>query len=238
MSPDHNRRTTIRRLAIPTLALVLVAGACSDDDTDLDAAACDAYADVGASFFGDPAEVPGLLDALEAAMPASLQDDATTYADAMTASFEGDEAAMADPAFLEASDALGAAVYDGCDSTEKLDVAGIDYGYEGIPSEIDAGRVAIRFTNETELDEAHEMFVARKADGVTESLSELLALPEDEAMSKIIPTAVVFSDTPGGEATTLVDLEAGEYLAFCMIPTVDDGAPHASHGMATAFTVS
>ncbi len=238
MSPEPKRRTTIRRLALPTLALALIAGACSDDDAGLDASACDAYADLGASFFGDPSEVPGLLERLEEAMPTSLQDDAATYADGLRASFDGDETAMADTAFLEAGDALGAAVYDECDTTERLDVAGIDYGYEGLPDEVDAGRVAIRFTNETDRDEAHELFVARKADGVTESLSELLALPEEEAMAKIIPTAVVFSDTPGGEATALVDLEAGEYLAFCMIPTVDDGDPHASRGMATAFTVS
>lgn len=229
---------TLRRFAGPTLALVLIAGACSDDDDGLDAAACDAYADVSASFFGDPSEVPTKLETLEAAVPEPLQDDTATYANGLTASSDGDESAMADETFLDAAVALGDAVYDDCATSATVDVDGIDYGFEGLPDEIDAGRVAIRFTNATESDEAHELFVARKADGVTESLSELLALPEDDAMSKIIPTAIAFSDTPGGQATTLVDLEAGDYVAFCMIPAVDDGAPHATHGMATEFTVS
>lgn len=230
--------TTLRRLAGPTLALVLIAGACSDDEGDLDAAACDAYADVSASFFGDPADIPGKLDALEAAMPDSLGDEVSAYTGGLTASFEGDEEAMTDPAFLDATAALGDAVYDGCETTTQVDVDGVDFGFDGLPDELDAGRTVFRFTNATESDEAHEMFIARKADGVTESLSELLALPEEEGMAKIVPTAVVFSDTPGGEATSLVDLEAGDYVAICMIPTASDGAPHFVHGMAAEFTVS
>lgn len=237
-TPRTPRPTTIRRLVAPTLALVLVAGACSDDENGLDAAACDAYADVSVSFFGDPSEVPEKLEALETAMPESLQDDASAYAGGLTASFEGDESAMSDTAFLEASDALGSAVFDGCDTVSQVDVDGIDFGFEGLPEELSAGRTVFHFTNATEADEAHEMFIARKAPGVTESLSELLALPEEEGMSKIIPTAVVFSDAPGGEATTLVDLDAGDYVAICMIPTVDDGAPHFTRGMAAEFTVS
>lgn len=231
---------TLRTLAVPAVALALVAGACSDDDdtTTLDAAACDAYAAVGASFFGDPSTVPDLLEDLEAAVPEDLRVDARLYARGLSASFEGDESAMADPEFVDASTAIGDAVFDGCESEAQLDVEGIDFGFEGIPETVPEGRVALHFTNATQMDEAHEVFIARKADGVTESLDELLALPEDEAFSKLIPTAVAFSDIAGGEATSLVDLEAGDYVAFCMIPTNDDGTPHAMKGMATSFVVS
>lgn len=229
---------TLRRLAGPTLALVLVAGACSDADDDLDTAACDAFAGVSASFFGDPAEVPATLEALEAAMPDDLADDAETYVSGLTASFEGDEAAMTDDSFLTASSTLGDAVFEDCGTAGAIDVDGVDFGFEGLPDELDAGRTVFRLTNATESAEAHEMFIARKADGVTESLSELLALPEEEGMSKIIPTGVVFSDAPGGQATTLVDLEPGDYVAICMIPTGGDGPPHFAEGMAAEFTVS
>ena len=230
--------STLRRLAGPTLALVLVAGACSDADDGLDTAACDAYADVSASFFGDPAEVPTKLEALESAMPDDLADDTETYVSGLTAGFEGDEEAMTDEAFLDASSTLGDAVFDDCGTAGAIDVDGVDFGFDGLPEELDAGRTVFRFTNATEAGEAHEMFIARKADGVTESLSELLALPEEEGMAKIIPTGVVFSDAPGGQATTLVDLEPGEYVAICMIPTGGGGPPHFVEGMAAEFTVS
>lgn len=233
--------TTRHLLVAPALAIALLAGACSDGDDEqaLDAEACDAYAAVGASFFGDPAAAPGLLEDLEAAVSGELEDDAATYAAGLTASFDGDEAAMTDPAFLEASDALGQAVYDGCDTSEKLDVTGVDYAFEDLPSELDAGRVALRFTNGTEADEAHELVLMRKADGTTETLDELLELPEEEAMAKLAPVGAVFSDEAGGTATSLVDLEAGEYVAVCFIPTGgEDGPPHAFGGMAAEITVS
>ena len=231
---------TRRLLAGPALAMTLVAGACSDgDDEALDATACDAYAAVGASFFGDPSTVPELLENLQNAVPADLEDDAAAYSSGLSASFDGDDAAMSDPAFVAASEALGQAVYDGCDTTEKLDVTGIDYAFEDLPSELDAGRLALRFTNGTEADEAHELVLMRKADGTTESLEELLELPEEEAMAKLAPVGVAFSDEAGGRATTLVDLEAGEYVAVCFIPTGgEDGPPHAFGGMAAEISVS
>lgn len=230
-------RCAARRGAAPTIALALLAGACSDGAGDLDIAACDAYAAVSGAFFGDPAELPGLLDDLEAAVPDGLRDATDTWTAGLAASFEGDEEALTAPDFLEASTELGDAVHDDCGTATSLDVAGVDYGFDGLPEEVPAGRVAIRFTNATESGEAHEILVARKAPGTTESLAELLALGE-EAFSKVIPVAVAFSDEAGGEATTLVDLEAGDYIAICMIPAADDGAPHAAHGMATEFTVA
>lgn len=134
---------------------------------------------------------------------------------------------------------LGQAAYDGCEASEKLDVTGVDYAFEDLPSELDAGRVALRFTNATEADEAHELVLMRKADGTTETLDELLELPEEEAMTKLTPVGVVFSDQAGGTATTLVDLETGEYVAVCFIPTGgEDGPPHAFGGMAAEMTIS
>ncbi len=71
----------------------------------------------------------------------------------------------------------------------------------------------------------------KKADGVTETATELLDLPEEELMSKVVPVAVVFADEPGGESAALVDLDPGSYVAICMIPTGGDGPPHAMNGM-------
>lgn len=231
--------TSLRRIAVPALALALVAGACSDDDSGLDAAACDAYAGVGTSFFGDEGAMPGALAELEAAVPASLQDDAAAYAAGLEASFEGDQSALSDPGFVAGTEALGDAVYEDCETVEQVEITGVDFGFEDTPSELSAGRTALRFTNGSEAGEAHELVLMRKADGTTESLEELLALPEEEGMAKLAPAGVVFVDEPGATATTLLDLEAGEYVAICFIPTGgEDGPPHFMEGMTAEFTVS
>ncbi len=220
---------------LATVALAALVGACGSDDsndsTALPAAACDAYSTIGAAMFGDPSGVPDAAVTLAAEAPEELRDAAATYGNTFAAAFDGDEAAMESPEFAAAAEQLGAAAYETCDSVEQLDVSGIDYGFEGLPAEVDAGRVAIRFTNDTAADEQHELVLMKKADGVTETAVELLELPEDELMTKVVPAAVVFADEQGGQSASLVDLEPGSYVAICMIPTGGDGPPHAMNGM-------
>src|SRR3546814_18330875 len=76
----------------------------------------------------------------------------------------------------------------------------------------------IRFTNDTEHDEPHEMVLFRRNDGVDDPIEDLLALPEDEVMSKVSMAGVVFADAPGSEAAAMLDLEPGSYVAICFIP--------------------
>jgi len=238
--------TRSRRLAAG-LALsltVISAAACGDDDDDTTTAdttaaavstdACDAYVGLGGAFAGDPSQAGSLIEAFEATAPESLVDEAGIVAATFTEMAEGgDPSALGEPEYTEAAAAVADAYVEGCETSEVLEVDGVDYGFEGLPAEIDAGRVAIRFTNATEHDEAHELVLFRKADGVTESVDELLALPEEEAMAKMQMAGVVFADAPGAEATTMVDLEPGSYVALCFIPMGggDDGAPHFTGGM-------
>ncbi len=241
---DRWTRPATRRVATAAVLAALTITACgSDDDSagsdvELSAAACDAYAAIGAAMFGDPSTMPDSLEALHAEAPAELHEAIGTYGDALQASFDGDEEAMSSEEFVAADREIGAAVFDSCETDATLDVTGIDFAFEGIPDEVDSGRVAIRFTNETESAEAHEMFVMQRAEGVDESVTELLDLPQEELFSKVIPTAVAYADDEGGVNVALVDLAPGEYIAICMIPTTTDGAPHATHGMVTEFTVA
>ena len=236
MYPSSPRRILV------TLAcgLVVATAACgSDDSADaLPPAACDAYATIGAAMFGDPSGVPDAVATLTSEAPESLEEAATTYGAAFDAMMSGDESALESDEFTAASEELGAAVYDSCESSAHLDVSGIDYGFEGLPESIDAGRVAIEFTNDTTTDEPHELVLMRKVDGVTETAAELLELPEDELMSKIVPAAVVFADDKDGKGVALVDLEPGNYVAVCMIPTNGDGPPHAMNGMIADVVVA
>jgi hypothetical protein len=124
-----------------------------------------------------------------------------------------------------------------------VDVTATDYAFAGIPDELEAGVTSFELANDgTEL---HELIVLRKNDDTTESFDELLALPQEEAETKVTPVGAAFS-TPGEEGVYAVaDLTAGEYMAICFIPVglVDeeaqaDGPPHFTQGMLHQFTVA
>jgi hypothetical protein len=88
--------------------------------------------------------------------------------------------------------------------------------------------------------------IVRKNDGVTESFEELLALPEEEAFTKVTSVGTGFAP-PGESGYVLVDLAPGEYLALCPLPVgwvdmsgppPEDAPPHFTEGMSNEFTVS
>jgi len=77
--------------------------------------------------------------------------------------------------------------------------------------------------------EAHELIVARKNDGVTETWDELIAMPEEEAFAKVTTLGPLFANPgetaafgigPTGPApmTALTLEQEGEYIALCFIP--------------------
>lgn len=139
-----------------------------------------------------------------------------------------------------------------------VEVIGVDYGYEGLPSEIAAGSDIV-FRNESEV-EVHEFVAVRLDDDDERSVEELLALPPEEfgpmlggASSVIIaPPAVDGTPTDGMvvEGSAMLD-QPGRYAIVCVIPTgadpdaylaaaaeaeggppdVPGGPPHAIEGM-------
>ena len=232
---------------IPRAALILAAvtlpalAACESDD-EMSAEACDAYADFQAAFFGDPAAMATAAQTFADAAPEEIADESGVIVTAVQASAE-DPAAMETPEVSGALEVVGTAVFDGCDVDEKLEVSGIDYAFEDLPDEIDAGRVAIQFTNDSEAGEPHELVIATGADG--QSASDLAGLPIDQLFQQARPVAVAFTNAPDQTATTLVDLEPGEYLVICTLPVggfTDDqegppADPHSAHGMVSTLTV-
>ncbi|MDQ2648485.1 MAG: hypothetical protein M3Z03_02895 [Actinomycetota bacterium] len=242
-----------RRLAAGvalSLAVLGTAAACGDDSDDaatdtptgsvtVTPEACDDYVDLGGVFAGDPSTAGTAIEAFVASAPTGLSSEAGTVADAFTAMMgeDGDPAVFGEAGYLRASSTVADAYFDGCDLTDELVVDGVDFGFEGLPTEVSAGRVGIRFTNRTEHDEAHELVLFRKGDDVTESAEELLALPEEEGMAKLAMSGVVFADAPGSTAVSMVDLEPGSYIAVCFIPVGggEDGPPHFTSGMVAEF---
>lgn len=229
-------------LTLATLGLTTLAACESDADT-MSASACDAYADFQAAFFGDPASLGTAAEALAAAAPDSSSDEAATIETAVGA-MAADPGALDTPEAAAALQAIGDQAYDDCDADDTLDVSGVDYAFAELPAEIDAGRVAIRFTNDSQADEPHELVIATGADG--QSADELAGLPIEELFQQAVPVALAFTDTPGGHATTLVDLEPGSYLVICTLPVggfsdAQEGPPtdpHSAHGMVTTLTVT
>ena len=120
-----------------------------------------------------------------------------------------------DPAFDEPYGEMIAFVKENCGFNE-LEVEGADYSFTGIPADVPAGPTIVTFTNTGE--ELHEVAFSRINDGVTETVQELLELPEEEALSKLTPVGGGFG-LPGVTSFSVVDLsEPGRYLATCFIP--------------------
>jgi hypothetical protein len=168
--------------------------------------------------------------------PDELSDAASTIDSALQDLAGGDaEAFNADDTFMTYTE-LSAGAIDACEF-ETVDVAGVDYGYEGVPSTIPAGTVAFRFANESDTEE-HEMAILKKADGVQLSWEELVELPEEEAMTKAEFLGAAFAP-PGGDSGTFAELSPGEYAMICFIPVggSEDGPPHFTQGMLQEFTV-
>jgi hypothetical protein len=229
---------------VPVLAAAL--GACGDDDDATDDAtaspeACDAYATVsGKLLVGmvDPAEAPAVLETFTTTAPDAIADDAATVAEGIAAMFAETGDPFADEAFTTALARTGQHFYDACAVAEQLDVEGVDYAFTELPDEIDAGRVALRVTNESERGEPHEIVLLRRPDGDETPVAEVAMLPMEELMGSYQMAGVAFADATGASFVTFLDLEPGSYVAICNLPTDgDETDPHAHHGMVQAVEV-
>jgi hypothetical protein len=185
-----------------------------------------------------------LADDVVATAPEELTDDVellSTAVDEVAAS--GDFATFEQPDVEAASDNLHAFDLDNCGwSTQQVTAS--DYAFEGVPEELSAGPTSFELTNDGE--ELHELMLVRKNDGVTTSADELLALPEEEALSQVTPVGSPAFAAQGEDDSLVADLEPGDYIGVCFIPVgttseeapPPEGPPHAMQGMVLEFTVS
>ena len=266
----RNRRHLVAALA---LALGAVSGlaACGDDDETTTAttavaeevdggtgeaaagseAFCDGYIDANLQLNGepDPEALTAAIDAVDANAPGDLADSAAVLTDAVRdvlASGGQDFSSFETPEFTEAKTEVDGFTFAECPFDAAISVEGADYSFTGVPDEVPSGRVAVMFSNEG--SEAHEIVLARRNDGVTDSFADLLALPEEEAMSKVTMVGGTFAPVNGSSSLLVADLEPGDYIAVCFVPvgtmmtddgpTEGEGAPHLAHGMQQEFTVT
>ena len=123
---------------------------------------------------------------------------------------------------------------------QHVEATGVDFAYEGLPATVPPGVVAMTFTNEGK--EPHEIYLARLDDDVTMSAGQVMALPEDQALSMIAPVGRALA-MPGESETSFVRMAPGRYGVACLVPqgTTTDreggGTPHHALGMVAEFTV-
>jgi hypothetical protein len=229
-------------------ALLLLTACGSDDNSSSDnAEACDAWIAADSSIInflftgeGDADSVNAALDAAIAAAPDDNAETITDLKETAQPQLEDPESDAPDGTLELYSDAIAWAG-ENCGG-ETLDVTATEYQYDGIPDELATGYHVLNFSNEGK--EQHEMFAFKINDGVTESVEDLLALPEEEVMGKITPVNAAFA-VPGDTDVASWNLtSAGSYAVVCFVSTGSvgetdgDGPPHFTQGMVHEFTVT
>lgn len=193
----------------------------------------------------DPAAVEEALAAAQASAPEDIADDVQVAADAVQEVFEtGDFTIFLRPAVADALVAINETYVDDC-GYQRLDLTAREYEFDA-PDAAGAGQTSIFLTNEG--GEVHEAIVFRIHDDVTETLEELLALPEEEVQTKVTEAGAAFA-APGVTGTGVADLtEPGRYAIVCFVPVgttaevlasgeEPQGEPHAMRGMVAELTV-
>ena len=228
---------------------MLLFSACGSDDNASagNTEACDAWiaADSAVINFlftgqGDADSVNAALDAAIEAAPDDIVDTITELKDTAQPQLEDPESEAPERTLELYTDSIAWAG-ENCD-VQTVDVTATDYQYDGIPDELTTGYHVLNFSNKGQ--EQHEMFAFKINDGVTESLDEIFALPEDEVFGKITPVNATFA-VPGGTDTGSWNLTTpGSYAVVCFVSTGSvgetegDGPPHFTQGMVHEFTVT
>lgn len=239
-----------------------------DDGTDVDLATfCEAAIGGEAVFLAGPAldaqgnptpdgleqfesDIEPFLADLEEHAPAEVAGAVETVVAGVRSAIEGgDASATESPEFFEADSTVDAYVYDRCDLDATEEIVAVNYAFDEVPETVAAGQVGIRLDNQG--TEVHEAVLLRIDDDADESVEDLLALPEEEAMELTEFAGVAFAG-PGEQGYAVADLDPGRYALVCFIPvgtTSLDGAPgpdgegaveappHFTEGMATEFLV-
>ena len=195
----------------------------------------------------DPAAIGELLVEAEAAAPDDVAETLAVLTGAVRTIFEtGDFSVVEAPEVTEAKSEMDMWVFESCAFDTKLEVSATGHPFGGLPEELPAGGVAIALHNDGQ--EAPEIVLLPKLENTTESWDELLAMAEDELLTKAEFVGVSFVPGPGSVGVLTAELIEGEYLALCFIPegsvagsegsVAPDAMPHFMHGMRHEFTVT
>ena len=235
-------------LAAGAAPLILFSACGSDDNASAgNTEACEAWINADTSVIdylftgqGDADSVNAALDAAIEAAPDDIVDTMTEFKSEAQPQIQDPQSDASDKTLQLYADSIAWAG-ENCD-VQTVDVTATEYKYDGVPDELTTGYHVLNFANEGQ--EQHEMFAFKINDGVTESLDEIFALPEDEVFGKITPVNATFA-VPGATDTGSWNLTTpGSYAVVCFVSTGSvgetegDGPPHFTQGMVHEFTVT
>lgn len=197
----------------------------------------------------DPAEWDAIVADLKSSTPDDMSDQIDYVITETTKMVQGAaEGSGPSDEYMQKLDEVHEWMAGNCGWTD-VEATATEYKFSGLPETVDAGNAVVALTNDGK--EVHEMSLARINDGVTESVEELVNLPEEEAQAKITQVGGAFA-MPGTTSYSAVSLEPGRYAVVCFIPEgttaenmealesgeSEGGMPHAMKGMTGEFTVS
>lgn len=263
---NHPSAPFSRTVAAATVALGVAAGACSHGGVNTTTTAARATSDYG-DYCGKSLAIETVpepdfsqFDALPparrseilkgftskllplgeqvvAAAPAELQADGIVQLNALRqVNQTGDPSAFDDPTFKAAEARTHAFDLANC-GWARADVTATEYTFAGVPASVKPGPLSIQLTNSGK--SPHDLNLFRINDAVSDSVQDILALPESEAMKKVTMIGAAFAG-PGSASYQVFMLEPGRYGVACFVPLGEhhDGPPHATKGMYASFTVA
>jgi hypothetical protein len=263
---DEAAGTTTTTAADTTTTTAAAGNGDDDDDGEVDTDRyCQQLIDIEATFAEGPAEDPGAseedqqaafeafgeqvepdLQALEEDAPEEIAEPISTLADIVRSVLAGERAPdfVFEPDYRGADAEVDEWMVDNC-GYDVQDITGVDYAYEGVPDEIEAGAVGFTFSNEGE--EFHEMVVFRIEDPDI-PIEELL---EQEGEPEGVEFVVGAFAAQGESDTVFRDLEEGRHAMVCFLPVgtiepptgpppegQESGPPHFTQGMVAEFQVT
>jgi hypothetical protein len=117
----------------------------------------------------------------------------------------------------------------------EIKVNAADYSYTA-PETISAGWVRVLLSNSG--TEPHHVQFLRLNNGVTvEQFEQALKQAEGPALAMTKQVGGVGAIHPGGTASAIVNLPAGEYVILCLIPSASDHVAHHAKGMIKSLKV-
>ena len=229
----------------------------SDDGTETTVPAdnvefCENIAAVDAAFAAagpdeppDPATVGPMLDTVEKSAPEDISADVTTVVTEFKTALSDPESEGPSDEATAKLDKIYQWMPENCGATEFA-VDAKEYSFEGVPEKVAPGVAMVELTNNGK--EVHELVMVRINDDVEDSLEDLAALPQEEALSKVTPVAVTYAD-PGNSSFSSANLKEGRYGILCFIPQGStpeamasdqepEGMPHFMAGMLKEFQVA
>src|SRR3990172_4098523 len=264
-------------LAVVT-GLALVAAACGGDDDGGDGngddvpvatddgsvegdatAACDAFVAYSQAFDIDEDLEAGIASLKDFA--AAVPEDVAAAVEPLISRLDEDpEAVFESEGPVPGDTEADQFALENCGDT-RVDIDAYNFAFVGMPSELEAGRVAFNMVNRTQTGEYHEALLLRQDDGVAETAHDQLveALGEPISVEATINALEQFSflsvaflqpEALDPEDVFVADLEPGRYILACLLPVESSelldayfggeeitGSRHSELGMFVEFTV-